>query len=100
MDEEKRAVNCGYWALWRYNPLLMDQGKNPFHLDSREPKGDFRSFLMGEVRFSSLAKLFPRTAEELFAKTEEDAKNRRKSYVRMQKSFDLEIQEHKASQQA
>ena len=100
MDEEKRAVDCGYWALWRYNPLLMDQGKNPFHLDSREPKGDFRSFLMGEVRFSSLAKLFPRTAEELFAKTEEDAKNRRKSYVRMQKSFDLEIQEHKASQQA
>lgn len=100
MDEEKRAVDCGYWALWRYNPLLMDQRKNPFHLDSREPKGDFRSFLMGEVRFSSLAKLFPRTAEELFAKTEEDAKNRRKSYVRMQKSFDLEIQEHKASQQA
>lgn len=100
MDEEKRAVDCGYWALWRYNPLLMDQGKNPFHLDSREPKGDFRSFLMGEVRFSSLAKLFPRTAEELFTKTEEDAKNRRKSYVRMQKSFDLEIQEHKASQQA
>lgn len=100
MDEEKRAVDCGYWALWRYNPLLMDQGKNPFHLDSREPKGDFRSFLMGEVRFSSLAKLFPRTAEELFAKTEEDAKNRRKSYVRMQKSFDMEIQEHKASQQA
>lgn len=100
MDEEKRAVDCGYWALWHYNPLLMDQGKNPFHLDSREPKGDFRSFLMGEVRFSSLAKLFPRTAEELFAKTEEDAKNRRKSYVRMQKSFDLEIQEHKASQQA
>lgn len=100
MDEEKRAVDCGYWALWRYNPLLMDQGKNPFHLDSREPKGDFRSFLMGEVRFSSLAKLFPRAAEELFAKTEEDAKNRRKSYVRMQKSFDLEIQEHKASQQA
>lgn len=100
MDEEKRAVDCGYWALWRYNPLLMDQGKNPFHLDSREPKGDFRSFLMGEVRFSSLAKLFPRTAEELFAKTEEDAKNRRKSYIRMQKSFDLEIQEHKASQQA
>ena len=100
MDEEKRAVDCGYWALWRYNPLLMDQGKNPFHLDSREPKGDFRSFLMGEVRFSSLAKLFPRTAEELFAKTEEDAKNRRKSYVRMQKSFVVEIQEHKASQQA
>lgn len=100
MNEEKRAVDCGYWALWRYNPLLMDQGKNPFHLDSREPKGDFRSFLMGEVRFSSLAKLFPRAAEELFAKTEEDAKNRRKSYVRMQKSFDLEIQEHKASQQA
>lgn len=100
MDEEKRAVDCGYWALWRYNPILMDQGKNPFHLDSREPKGDFRSFLMGEVRFSSLAKLFPRTAEELFAKTEEDAKNRRKSYVRMQKSFDLEIQEHKASQHA
>lgn len=97
-DEEKRAVECGYWATWRYNPSLLEQGKNPFHLDSREPKGNFRDYLMGEVRFSSLAKLFPDRAEELFAKTERDAIARRASYVRMQKSFDLEIAERKAAE--
>ena len=90
MEEQKQAVACGYWSTWRYNPALLDEGKNPFHLDSREPKGNFRDFLMGEVRFSSLAKLFPDKAEELFAKTEKDAAIRRQNYLRMQKSFEAE----------
>ena len=95
--EQKVAVECGYWCNWRYDPRLLDAGKNPFHLDSREPKGDFRKFLLGEVRYASLQKLFPQEAEALFEKTEKDARARRQSYVRMQKSFDLEMQEHQAA---
>ena len=97
--EQKAAVECGYWCNWRYDPRLLDAGKNPFHLDSREPKGDFRKFLLGEVRYASLQKLFPQEAEALFEKTEKDARARRQSYVRMQKSFDLEMQEHQAAKQ-
>ena len=97
-EEEKRAVECGYWCNWRYNPTLLEQGKNPFHLDSREPKGNFRDYLMGEVRFASLAKLFPDKAEELFEKTERDAKQRRENYVRIQKSYDMEIEARKAAE--
>ena len=92
-DEEKRAVECGYWCNWRYNPTLLEQGKNPFHLDSRPPKGNFREYLLGEVRFSSLATLFPDKAEELFEKTERDAKERRANYVRIQKSYDDMLKE-------
>ena len=95
--EQKAAVECGYWCNWRYDPRLLDAGKNPFHLDSRDPKGDFRKFLLGEVRYASLQKLFPQEAEALFEKTEKDARARRQSYVRMQKSFDLEMQEHQAA---
>ena len=98
-EEEKRAVECGYWCNWRYNPELLEQGKNPFHLDSREPKGNFRDYLMGEVRFASLAKLFPDKAEELFEKTERDAKQRRENYVRIQKSYDQEIADRKAKEE-
>ena len=87
-EEARRAVECGYWVNWRYNPALLDAGKNPFHVDSREPKGNFRDYLMGEVRYASLAKLFPDTAEALFEKTEQDAKERRKNYIRIQKSYD------------
>ncbi len=87
-EEAKRAVECGYWVNWRYNPALLEAGKNPFHVDSREPKGNFRDYLMGEVRYASLAKLFPDTAEALFAKTEQDAKERRANYIRIQKSYD------------
>ena len=97
--EEKRAVECGYWCNWRYNPTLLEEGKNPFHLDSREPKGNFREYLMGEVRYSSLAKLFPEEAEALFEKTERDALQRRENYVRIQKSYDLEIEAKKAAEQ-
>lgn len=81
--EEKRAVDCGYWATYRYNPELKAEGKNPFILDSKEPTANFRDFLMGEVRFSSLKKLFPQTAEALFEKTENDAKTRLEGYKKL-----------------
>ena len=81
--EEKRAVDCGYWATYRYNPELKAEGKNPFILDSKEPTANFRDFLMGEVRFSSLQKMFPDTAEALFEKTEADAKDRLDGYKKL-----------------
>ena len=77
---EKQAVESGYWHLYRYNPLLKEQGKNPFILDSKEPAADFKEFLMGEVRYSSLTKTFPERAEELFDKAERDAKERYEIY--------------------
>ena len=79
----KDAVDAGYWHLYRYNPDLKKEGKNPFILDSKEPKADFRQFLMSEVRYAQLTTAFPDTAEDLFAKAEEDAKNRYHTYKRM-----------------
>ena len=82
-EEERRAVECGYWHLWRYNPALADEGKNPFTLDSKEPDwSKFQDYLAGEVRFLSLKKAFPAEADELFAATEAAAKKRYQSYVR------------------
>ena len=82
--EEKLAVDCGYWHLYRYNPLLEEAGKNPFSLDSKEPDWTkFQDFLKGEVRFASLAKLYPDTAGELLAKTEEFAKIRYNTYKKL-----------------
>ncbi len=81
--EEKRAVEAGYWATYRYNPELKESGKNPFTLDSKEPTADFKEFLLGEVRYSSLLKLFPDTAESLFAKTEKDAQERLATYKKL-----------------
>ena len=81
--EEKRAVEAGYWATYRYNPDLKAKGENPFILDSKEPSADFREFLMGEVRYSSLLKMFPDTAEALFEKTEADAKERLANYKKL-----------------
>lgn len=86
-EESRRAVAAGYWDLYRYNPALRGTDKNPFSLDSKEPTENFLDFLMGEVRYASLKQTFPEVAEELFAKTEEDAKERRLSYVRMQESL-------------
>ena len=83
--EEKRAVECGYWHLYRYNPALEAEGKNPFTLDSK-PEPDwskFQDFLKGEVRYASLMKSFPENAAELFAKTEEFAKWRLSTYKRL-----------------
>ena len=83
--EEKRAVECGYWHLYRYNPALEAAGQNPFKLDSKpEPEWDkFQDFLKGEVRYASLMKSFPENAAELFAKTEEFAKWRLSTYKRL-----------------
>ena len=81
--EEKRAVECGYWAMYRFNPMLKETGKNPFSLDSKEPTGDFREFIMGEVRYAALAKAFPEAAEALFEKTERDAKERLENYKKL-----------------
>ncbi|WP_298616676.1 pyruvate:ferredoxin (flavodoxin) oxidoreductase [uncultured Odoribacter sp.] len=81
--EEKKAVECGYWQLYRYNPLLEAEGKNPFQLDSKAPDySKFRDFLMGEVRFNSLVKAAPEDAEKLFQMTEENARWRYEGYKR------------------
>jgi len=74
--EEKRAVEAGYWPLYRFNPALAGTGANPFTLDSKDPTGDFREFLMGEIRYSSLKTLMPGEAEQLYAKAEAEAKAR------------------------
>ncbi|EGO63835.1 pyruvate:ferredoxin (flavodoxin) oxidoreductase [Acetonema longum] len=86
--EAKKAVDSGYWSMYRYNPALKDAGKNPFSLDSKEPTSDFREFLMGEVRYSSLKTQFPETAEALFTKTAKDAAERRESYKRLAKQYE------------
>ncbi len=81
--EEAKAVECGYWHLWRFNPLLAQEGKNPFSLDSKEPDwSKFRDFLLGEVRYLSVQKAYPNEADELFAQAEKMAKIRYNSYVR------------------
>ena len=77
--EAKRASECGYWQMYRYNPELVGT-KNPFVLDSKEPTADFKEFLMGEVRYASLAKAFPEAAEALFEKTHKDAMERLNKY--------------------
>ena len=83
-QEEKKAVECGYWQLYRYNPMLETEGKNPFQLDSKEPDySKFRDFLMGEVRFNSLMKATPEDAERLFQETENDAKWKLNGYKRL-----------------
>jgi pyruvate-ferredoxin/flavodoxin oxidoreductase len=83
-EEQKLAVDSGYWHLWRYNPLLEQEGKNPFELDSKEPDwSKFQDFLNGEVRYTSLKKAFPKDAAVLFKAAEENAKWRFNSYKRL-----------------
>ncbi len=83
MNQEKFAVETGYWHLYRYNPDLKEQGKNPFQLDSKEPKKDFQEFINSEVRYTSLKNTFPEVAEEMFQKAEEHSKERYANYKRM-----------------
>ena len=84
--EEAAAVACGYWHLWRYNPALEAEGKNPFSLDSKEPNWEgFQPFLKGEVRYASVMKQYPEEAQDLFNAAEAMAKKRYASYVRMSK---------------
>ncbi len=85
-EEERRAVECGYWHLWRFNPELSEQGQNPFSLDSKEPQWDkFQDFLMGEVRYLSVKKAYPAEADELFAEAQKMAQRRYQTYVRQTK---------------
>ena len=82
--EEAKAVACGYWHLWRYNPELEKEGKNPFTLDSKEPNWDeFENFLKGEVRYASVMKQYPEEAEQLFAAAKENAQWRYNNYRRL-----------------
>ncbi|MBO4814846.1 MAG: pyruvate:ferredoxin (flavodoxin) oxidoreductase, partial [Muribaculaceae bacterium] len=82
--EEAKAVECGYWHLWRYNPELEKEGKNPFTLDSKEPDWDkFEDFLKGEVRYASVVKQYPEEAAQLFAAAKENAQWRYNNYRRL-----------------
>jgi pyruvate-ferredoxin/flavodoxin oxidoreductase len=84
--EEAKAVECGYWHLWRFDPRLAEQGQNPFQLDSKEPQWDkFQEFLDGEVRYLSLKKVKPTEAQELFDAAKKAAQHRYATYVRMSK---------------
>ncbi len=83
-SEQKRAVECGYWHLYRFDPRLEAEGKNPMTLDSKEPDWTkFQEFLQGEVRYTSLLKQFPAEAAELFKSAEENARWRYNGYKRM-----------------
>jgi len=82
-DQEKKAVEAGYWHLYRYNPLLKQDGKNPFVLDSKAPTGSFEDFLMSEVRYSSLKITFPEIADKLFKISAENAKERYEIYKKL-----------------
>ena len=79
----KDAVDCGYWQLYRYNPMLKEKGENPFILDSKEPNGKFKEFIMGQTRYSSLAKEFPQVADKLFELTEKQAMERYEDYKKL-----------------
>ncbi len=81
--EIKKAVDCGYWQLYRFNPTLAEEGKNPFTLDSKDPTGDYRAYIMGETRYASLVKSKPELAEDLFATNEKDAMERVAKYKKM-----------------
>jgi pyruvate-ferredoxin/flavodoxin oxidoreductase len=84
IEQEKFAVKAGYWHLYRYNPMLEEEGKNPFTLDSKEPDwNEFQNYINSEVRYTQLLKSFPENAKELFALAEENAKWRYNSYRRM-----------------
>ena len=83
VEQEKKAVEAGYWHLYRFDPRLKEQGKNPFQLDSKEPTASFQDFINSEVRYTSLKKTFPAVAEQLFACAEEDAKERYARYKQL-----------------
>ena len=90
MEEEKRAVACGYWPLFRFNPALREDGKNPFTLDSKQPSADFKEFLMGENRFAGLYKTTPEHADALFTKAEAESKARFAFYQKLTTLFKAE----------
>src|SRR5690606_25349890 len=83
VEEEKKAVESGYWHLYRYDPRLKEEGKNPFILDSKKPEKPFKDFILGEVRYSQIEKTFPDLAEELYEKAEKDASERYEVYRKL-----------------
>ncbi len=85
--EMKKAVDCGYWQLFRYNPELVGTGKAPLSIDSKEPTDDYQAFLLNETRYASLAKMNPDAAKVLFAKNEEDAAKKRAFYIKKAASY-------------
>ncbi len=87
-SEMKKAVDCGYWNMFRYNPALKAQGKSPFTLDSKTPSGSYRDFIMSEARYSSLTRAFPERAEELFVDAEENAKARYEHLEKLVKLYE------------
>ncbi len=87
--EEKKAVEAGYWNIFRYNPLLAEEGKNPLQLDSKAPTASYRDFLMGEVRYNSLTRSFPERAEQLFVKAENAAKQ---NYEHLKKLSEIKFE--------
>jgi len=82
-ENMKDAVDAGYWHLFRFNPELKKEGKNPFTLDSKAPTASFKDYIMGQVRYSSLAQEFPDVAEKLFKMSEENAVDRYNSYKKL-----------------
>ena len=87
--EMKKAVECGYWNLFRFNPALKAQGKNPFSLDSKAPAGGYEDFLMNEARYSSLTRSFPDRAKELFAKAETEASARYEHLLKLKELYEV-----------
>ncbi len=88
--EMKRAVDCGYWNMFRFNPALKEEGKNPFTLDSKAPTTSYRDFLMNEARYTALTRSFPERAEMLFKKAEETAMARYQHLLKLQKLYEVE----------
>ena len=86
----KKAVDCGYWNMFRYNPALKAEGKNPFTLDSKAPTADYKEFILNEARYSSLTRSFPERAEELFTKAEKNALDRYAHLQKLVKLYDVE----------
>ena len=87
MEEERNAVESGYWQLYRFNPALKAQNKNPFTLDSKAPTRDFKEFLLGENRFAALKKTNPTLADELFTRAEQERDERLRFYERLTALF-------------
>ena len=83
VEEEKKAVESGYWHLYRYDPRMEEKGENPFILDSKPPKLPFKDFILGEVRYSQIERTFPDLAKELYEKAEKDAKERYETYKKL-----------------
>jgi pyruvate-ferredoxin/flavodoxin oxidoreductase len=89
-NEMKKAVDAGYWNLFRFNPALKAEGKNPFALDSKEPTGDYQAFLTSETRYARLNQQFPERAAALFAESEAQAKAKYERLTRFVKLYENE----------